>query len=771
MLRQHLDITKDYATELALALLQSVGIPEAERRLNEYPHQMSGGMRQRVVIAIAIACGPKLLFADEPTTALDVTVQAQILDLLQEQQRERFMAMILVTHDLGVVAGRADDIAVMYAGRIVEKAPTRTLFGAVRHPYTEALLRSIPKLAQASHTRLTAIGGRPPDIVNPPSGCKFSPRCPYVQTRCTQEEPPLIDATEAGHAFRCWIPVGTPESRAALESNQQAGVASAMALGGRLMAGSGTAHLRSADETLLRIEDLVVEFPVGRTGLKVHAVSNVSIDVLPGETLGLVGESGCGKSTMGKAVMQLVHAQVRSVQLRRQRPHQPLRQPAPRDPSQAPDDLPGPDLLAEPSPRVARHRAGGTRHLEDRRQGNRAPRSVDEVLDTVGIDPTVAGPKRPHEFSGGQCQRISIARAVATEPKLIICDEPVSALDVSVQAQILNLLEDMKRKYGLTLIFIAHDLAVVKNVSDKVAVMYLGKLCEFAQPDELYASPAHPYTAALLSAIPEPDPELDIQARAGVGGEIPSPLSPPSGCRFRTRCPAATQECAEVEPLMREVRAGSLRRLPPPARRHHRDRAAASGGHGGRRGHPDTGACAAATCSPGSRATSPASAAATCPGRGFADHAPGPGPRSLVAQLDGHAAPATDRGRPLGERRRRVDRARASPTNRRLDARARADACTRSSGSPSSAAPAASTTSPCSADRGHGRRRAGAGARSRTGRCRRAGTDRDRPRRHGTRHAAARSVQGRIDPPRVALRLSPGARSAGRSGPRHLVIP
>ena len=231
VLRQHLDITKDYSKELALALLQSVGIPEAERRLGEYPHQMSGGMRQRVVIAMAIACGPKLLFADEPTTALDVTVQAQILDLLQDQQRERYMAMILVTHDLGVVAGRADEIAVMYAGRIVEKAPTRTLFQEMRHPYTEALLRSIPKLSAPSHTKLSAIGGRPPDIINPPSGCKFSPRCPYAQPRCFEEEPPLVEGLDPGHQFRCWIPVGTPESRAALEANQKAGLGSAVAVG------------------------------------------------------------------------------------------------------------------------------------------------------------------------------------------------------------------------------------------------------------------------------------------------------------------------------------------------------------------------------------------------------------------------------------------------------------------------------------------------------------------------------------------------------------
>jgi peptide/nickel transport system ATP-binding protein len=222
-LRHHLDVSKEYATETALSLLQSVGIPEAKRRLSEYPHQLSGGMRQRVMIAIALACGPKLLFADEPTTALDVTVQAQILDLLQTQQRERFMGMVLVTHDLGVVAGRTDDIAVMYAGRFVEKATTRTLFTEVRHPYTQALLHSIPKLAQPSHTRLEAISGRPPDLVNPPRGCKFAPRCPHAQEQCLVEEPALSDSETPGHSYRCFFPVGTAAGREALARNLAAG--------------------------------------------------------------------------------------------------------------------------------------------------------------------------------------------------------------------------------------------------------------------------------------------------------------------------------------------------------------------------------------------------------------------------------------------------------------------------------------------------------------------------------------------------------------------
>jgi peptide/nickel transport system ATP-binding protein len=241
-LRHHLDVAKDYADETAVSLLQSVGIPEAPRRMKEYPHQLSGGMRQRVMIAIALACGPKLLFADEPTTALDVTVQAQILDLLQTQQRERFMAMILVTHDLGVVAGRTDDIAVMYAGRFVEKAPTRSLFARVRHPYTEALLKSIPKLAQPSHTRLDAISGRPPDLVHPPAGCKFAPRCPYAQEQCLTDEPPLVESDVSGHAFRCFYPVGSEAGKEALARNLAAGTTAA----GTPVGGEGGAVVTSA---------------------------------------------------------------------------------------------------------------------------------------------------------------------------------------------------------------------------------------------------------------------------------------------------------------------------------------------------------------------------------------------------------------------------------------------------------------------------------------------------------------------------------------------
>jgi peptide/nickel transport system ATP-binding protein len=319
------------------------------------------------------------------------------------------------------------------------------------------------------------------------------------------------------------------------------------------MAGSGTAHLRSADDALLSVQRLVVEFPVGKKGLKVNAVSDVSVDVMEGETLGLVGESGCGKSTLARAAIQLPPptsgsvtfdgqdlTQLSGEALRRIRPRMQM-------------------IFQDPISSLNPRRKVGDlvgEGLDIWDIGDKASRSkkVDEVLDAVGLDPDQARGRRPHEFSGGQCQRISIARAVVTEPKLIICDEPVSALDVSVQAQILNLLEDMKTRYGLTLVFIAHDLAVVKNVSDKVAVMYLGKLCEFAQPDELYAHPTHPYTAALLAAIPVPDPDAKPTERDALAGEIPSPMAPPSGCRFRTRCPKAQEQCAVEEPMMREIR-------------------------------------------------------------------------------------------------------------------------------------------------------------------------------------------------------------------------
>jgi peptide/nickel transport system ATP-binding protein len=323
------------------------------------------------------------------------------------------------------------------------------------------------------------------------------------------------------------------------------------------MAGSGTAHLRPADASLLRVENLVVEFPVGRSGLKVNAVTNISIDVMEGETLGLVGESGCGKSTTGKAIMQLPRPNSGKVmfegadmtklageELRKTRTRMKMIFQDPissLNPRRKVEDIIGEGL-----------RIWSIGSDEEQQK------KIDEAMLAVGLDPAQQRGRRPFQFSGGQCQRISIARAVVTDPKLIICDEPVSALDVSVQAQILNLLEDMKKRYGLTLIFIAHDLAVVKNVSDRIVVMYLGKICEVGAPDALYQHPLHPYTAGLLASIPVPDPNVKPEERPALAGEIPSPVAPPSGCRFRTRCPKAQDKCAAEEPQIREMTPGQF---------------------------------------------------------------------------------------------------------------------------------------------------------------------------------------------------------------------
>ena len=533
-LKIHLKLSKSEAKETALSLLMQVGIPSPVERYEAYPAQLSGGMRQRVMIAIALACAPRLLMADEPTTGLDVTVQAQILDLLSQLQRDRDMAMVLVTHDLGVVATRTDEIIVMYAGNVVERAPTNVLFKSMAMPYTEALLNSTPRIANPSHTRLTAIEGRPPDLLHPPAGCSFSPRCPYAQDKCHREKPPLVEAAP-GHSYACWFPL-----------------TSATTAAGDGMTDTATETEVVGTDPLLSVEDLHVSFQKGST--TVQAVAGITFTMRQGETLGLVGESGCGKSTTGRAIVQVERAtsgrirfgdteltalnrgDLRTLRTQVQMIFQdPISSLNPRRRVC--------DIVAEP---LTIWKIGSK---EERRE------TANAMLETVGIDPYLHGGRRPREFSGGQCQRISIARALVLKPKLLVCDEIVSALDVSVQAQILNLLEDLKQEYHLTVLFIAHDLAVVKNVSDRVAVMYLGRLCEIAPADILYEAPAHHYTAALLASAVEPDPEAP-RTSVPLVGEPPSPINPPSGCRFRTRCPRAEARCAEEVPEMREIAVG-----------------------------------------------------------------------------------------------------------------------------------------------------------------------------------------------------------------------
>ena len=527
-LQEHLELDDATAKKRSVELLAAVGIPAPEQRLAQYPHQLSGGMRQRVAIAIALSCEPKLLIADEPTTALDVTIQAQILDLLAREQRRRHMAMILITHDLGVVAGRTDEVAVMYAGRVVERAPTPALFKKMRMPYTEALLAALPETrCRAPHAAAGDLGAS------------------------ARSDPAAAGLLVLAALPLCGGPL--PHREAALDGSRDARTSIRLLPSDRNPCGCRRMMLQAAPsashDPLLDVDNLVVEYPVGAK--IVHAVSGVSLQIARGETLGLVGESGCGKSTLGRAVLQLrrptsgrvlfdghdlTTMQGDALRLMRRRVQLIFQDPIA---SLNPRRKIG-DIVAEPLV------IAGVKDPEKREQ------LVHEVLSAVGLDPTLVVGRLPHEFSGGQCQRICIARALILNPEFIVCDEPVSALDVSIRAQILNLLEEMKGRFGLTLLFIAHDLAVVKAVSDRVAVMYLGRLCEVGPSEQLFARPAHPYTALLIEAIPVPDPDVRPTETVPVG-EPPSPIAPPSGCRFRTRCPRADQRCSDEVPELRAV--------------------------------------------------------------------------------------------------------------------------------------------------------------------------------------------------------------------------
>jgi peptide/nickel transport system ATP-binding protein len=544
----HLRMEPAAARARALELLKMVGMSDPERRLGQYPHQFSGGMRQRVMIAIALACNPKLIIADEPTTALDVTIQAQILQLLQGLSRELGVAMIVITHNLGIVARYADRVNVMYAARPAEQGPAEAVFAQPLHVYTAGLLRSVPRLDQPRGQRLETIEGLPPSLLDPPPGCRFAARCAARRDACEAAPPPLVEV-QPRHFSAC---IRAPELAArgpaalGLASGEVAGVA---------------AHKVLEHAPLLEVRGLKTYFEVGGGlvgGHKavVRAVDDVSFEIRAGETLGLVGESGCGKTTVGRTLLRLERESAgtirfdgaditrasadelkryrRAVQVIFQDPYSSLN----------PRMTVG-EIIAEPM-RV--HRLVPNR--------KRARARVAELLGQVGLFEYMAE-RYPHELSGGQRQRVGIARAIALEPRFIVCDEPVSALDVSIQAQIINLLEELQQRLGLTYLFIAHDLAVVRHISDRVVVMYLGRAMEVADRDSLYSSPLHPYTQALLDAVPIPDPTLERRrARPVLGGEVPSPLNPPPGCVFSTRCPKAGAECQAGVPELREVRPG-----------------------------------------------------------------------------------------------------------------------------------------------------------------------------------------------------------------------
>jgi peptide/nickel transport system ATP-binding protein len=563
-IRLHRRGTKEDAAKRAIELLDLVGLPEPARLARRFPHELSGGMRQRVVIAMAIANEPELLIADEPTTALDVTVQAQILDLLKSVQHETRAAMILITHDLGVVAGVADRVLVMYAGKAVEIGGVDEVFAEPRMPYTAGLLASLPSLEQRRE-RLAAIRGLPPSGIGYGPGCAFAPRCPLAASECATQ-PALIPVGPA-HVAACHFADRTPElaalaesalAESALAASEQAEQPAAPVSAAPVSAAPVAAASESAGDgdhsdadPVLVVTDLVKHFHVRGASFRsvstVQAVSGVSLDLRAGQCLALVGESGCGKSTLARLLLRLDEPTSGSIRLGGRelvglsddelRPMRRQIQMVFQDPySSLNPRLSVAEIVGEP--------------LLVHKIADRAER-VRGLLESVGLDPA-SGVRFPGEFSGGQRQRIGIARALALEPQTIILDEPVSALDVSIQASVLNLLRDLQRTRHMAYLFIAHDLAVVRQVADDIAVMYLGLIVEQGPADEIYARPAHPYTRALMSAVPIPDPERErSRQRILLHGEVPSPANPPSGCRFRTRCWKADDRCAtETPPLL-----------------------------------------------------------------------------------------------------------------------------------------------------------------------------------------------------------------------------
>jgi peptide/nickel transport system ATP-binding protein len=554
-------VSRSAAAKRAVELLDLVGIPNAAERAKAFPHEFSGGMRQRAVIAMAIANDPDLIIADEPTTALDVTVQAQVLQLLETAQEVTGAGIVIITHDLGVVAGFADRLMVMYAGRAVETGQVEEIYQQPRMPYTLGLLGSIPRLDVSEKQALVPIKGQPPSLTDLPPGCPFAPRCPMVVDACHTAEPPLIEVDgSAEHHAAC---IRTGEIAA---TDAEGAEAAAEIFGAEVVEDAEIAKVpREQRETVLELDNLVKEYAVNkgvvfkrRVGT-VHAVAGISFDIREGETLGLVGESGCGKTTTLMEILGLekpmggeisvLGTNVSSLSSKRRFEIRRDMSVVFQDPMASLDPrLTINDVIAEP---MQVHGYGK----------DEINRRVPELMRLVGLRPEQLS-RYPGEFSGGQRQRIGIARALALEPKLVVLDEPVSALDVSIQAGVINLLEELKSKLGLAYLFVAHDLSVVRHIADRVAVMYLGKIVEIGEVNGVFDAPRHPYTQALLSAIPIPDPVKERQReRIILTGDLPSPANPPSGCRFRTRCflhaslpPEKQRTCIELEPP-REVQA------------------------------------------------------------------------------------------------------------------------------------------------------------------------------------------------------------------------
>lgn len=542
----HRKIKGAAAREQAIELLKLVGIPDASNRIDNYPHQFSGGMRQRIMIAMALSGNPNLLIADEATTALDVTIQAQIMEILKKVVSQFNTSLLIVTHNLGLVARYSQRVYVMYAGRVVESGTTEDIFSDPRHPYTAGLLKAAPRLDKPKKDKLFSIIGQPPNLLRKVHTCVFLPRCPDKAEQCLKAQSPRLKHIEGLHYVACHAPVRNSKyiinmsDRLKEESKEFC----------------SAKNIKS--ENILKVNNLKMWFPVTK-GIFQHkvaelkAVDDVNFEIKEGETLGLVGESGCGKTTIARCILRLYRptsGQIifaghdiarlsqdklrflrRKVQIIFQDPYSSL------NPRHSAESIIGEPLKVN-------------RLVKNNKEYQKR---INELMLMVGLEPDMKG-RYAHEFSGGQRQRIGIARALASEPSLLVCDEPISALDVSIQAQIINLLEDLQIKLGLTYLFIAHDLSVVRHISDRIAVMYLGRIIEITDWKSLYENPLHPYTQALLSAVPIPDPFTEKKReRILLKGEVPSLFNQPTGCPFQPRCPEAKERCSTERPFLQEI--------------------------------------------------------------------------------------------------------------------------------------------------------------------------------------------------------------------------